>query len=515
MKTIAITGASGAMGKETLKAVMDSPNNYKVKVLLLKKDKSYARKIKNIYQDRVEIIFGDIRSYNDCLKLAKDSDYLLHLAALIPPKSDRDTSTTISINYGGTKNVVDSIRSLDEKPKLVHISTVAIYGHRDYKHPWGRVGDPLLPSVFDVYATSKMHAERYVLESNLEHFVILRQTRILYDNLLMKNISDGLMFHTPWNIPIEWVTAKDCGRLMASIIDGDCKKQIPSFWKRVFNIGGGERCRQTGYDIFDNGFRLIGDSVETFFKPHWNAERNFHCFWFEDSDALNDIFHFQSQSCKDFWDWFKMKHPVYGLAKILPPSVIQKLVIKPLLNHRNSPMRWIKDNNVARVNAVFGPRSTLSDNSTWENYPLLVKGNSPLGNFDYKNVKSNKNYNRLAHGYDDLKPENDLNIHDMQQAAEYRGGKCLSATMVKGDLYTPLKWCCHDGHIFEATPYTIIKAGHWCSTCCSPLTTWNYDKLVKHIPFYAQIWYDTHSQNENFIYSLHGGATYVSKESIL
>lgn len=33
MKTIAITGASGAMGKETLKAIMASPYNYKAKLL--------------------------------------------------------------------------------------------------------------------------------------------------------------------------------------------------------------------------------------------------------------------------------------------------------------------------------------------------------------------------------------------------------------------------------------------------------------------------------------------------
>lgn len=513
MKIIAITGASGAMGKETLKAIMASPNNYKVKVLLLKNDLSYAIKIKRLYGNRLEVIFGDVRSQDDCLSLANGSDYLLHLAALIPPKADYDQDTTIAVNYGGTKNIVDAIRSLRIKPKLIHISTVAIYGHRDYHHPWGRVGDPLLPSVFDVYATSKMYAERYVLESGLEHFAVLRQTGILYDNLLMKNVSDGLMFHTPWNNPIEWVTAKDSGRLMASIIDRDAQNSIPDFWKRVYNVGGGASCRQTGYDTFDDGFKLIGGSVESFFEPRWNAERNFHCFWFEDSHVLNDLFHFQRQSCKDFWNWFKSKHPIYGVAKIIPPRVIRKLIIERLLKDQNAPMNWVESNDLARITAVFGNKQNDTNSKSWQDYPLLLRGKTTEGNFDYESAKANPDYNKLNHGYDESKADCELDLSDMQVAARYRGGECLSDSMVKGDLYTPLKWRCHDGHVFEATPYTILKAGHWCDSCSS-LTSWNYDNIAPHVPFYAQVWYDSHSQDENYSYTIKNNLTYMHKEQV-
>lgn len=513
MKTIAITGASGAMGKETLKAIMASPYNYKAKLLLLKSDKFFATKVKCQYKDRVEIIFGDIRSYDDCLKLTKDSDYVLHLAALIPPKSDYDEDLTIAINYGGTKNIVDSIISLENRPKLIHISTVAIYGHRNYNHPWGRVGDPLLPSVFDVYATSKMHAERYVLESGLVDFAVLRQTGILYDNLLMKNISDGLMFHTPWNVPIEWVTARDSGRLMASIIDRDIENSIPHFWKRVYNIGGGASCRQTGYDTFDDGFKIIGGSVETFFEPNWNPNRNFHCFWFEDSNILNDMFHFQMESNADFWKEFSSKHSIYGVARILPASIIRKLVIERLLKNQNAPMCWVQNNDIARVTAAFGSKENIDAVRDWKEFPLLNKGQLPNGNFDYECIKNSPTYHKLYHGYDESKPDSELDIEDMQQAAKYRGGECLSVSMVKGDLYTPLKWRCHLGHIFYATPYTILKAGHWCDECCAPLRKWNYDNLVPHIPFYQDIWYDSHAKGENYTYFIQNGLTYLQKES--
>ena len=91
----------------------------------------------------------------------------------------------------------------------------------------------------------------------------------------------------------------------------------------------------------------------------------------------------------------------------------------------------------------------------------------------------------------------------MKGAAEYRGGKCLSESMGKGDLYTKLQWECHDGHTFWASPYTVLKAGHWCPVCCQP-EPWDFDRLAKFMPFYAQVWYDTHAREENTEYFFNG-----------
>ena len=75
----------------------------------------------------------------------------------------------------------------------------------------------------------------------------------------------------------------------------------------------------------------------------------------------------------------------------------------------------------------------------------------------------------------------------------------MSPSMKKGDLRTKLKWACHDGHEFEASPYTVIKAGFWCPVCCQPVP-WNFDALSKKIPFFAQAWYNSHSPEENEFY---------------
>ena len=83
----------------------------------------------------------------------------------------------------------------------------------------------------------------------------------------------------------------------------------------------------------------------------------------------------------------------------------------------------------------------------------------------------------------------------MKAAAEFRGGSVESSSMTKGDLYTRINWKCHNGHVFSARPYTILKAGFWCPECCEA-PDWSFDKTSPHVPFYAQVWYDSHRKDE-------------------
>ena len=300
---IAATGASGSIGRVIVPKLLERNEN--TCRLLMKdspKNQKLFKKLQHTFGDRVQLVKGDVQQKEACKELVKEADAVIHLAALIPPKADHNEALTWKVNYQGTCNLVDAICEMGNKAELLFFSTVAVYGHRGEKHHWGRVGDPLLPSVFDSYGASKVRAERYILESNLEKWVILRETGVLYDNLMMNNIGDGLLFQTPVNVYIEWVTAHDTAILVNEILSsGDSKD---NFWNRVYNIGGGISCRQSGFDTYNDGFKLIGGSAKKIFEPKWHTQRNFHCFWFSDSDILEDYFHFRRQSCEDFWRWF-------------------------------------------------------------------------------------------------------------------------------------------------------------------------------------------------------------------
>ena len=224
---VALTGASGNMGKECLRQLLELDEVEKVKILVRRtqRDKQFAATARRLYGKRMETVWGDLSDAESCKRLVADTDYVFHVGAIIPPASDHDPEGTKLANLVGTRNMVDAVEAMGEKqPKFVHISTVAVYGHRNYLHPWGRVGDPLLPSMYDVYAENKLKGERYVLDSSLRCWAIIRQTAMLHYNMMKDNMSDGLMFHTVINVPLEWSTAPDSGLLIKRIVERDLKE---------------------------------------------------------------------------------------------------------------------------------------------------------------------------------------------------------------------------------------------------------------------------------------------------
>ena len=150
---------------------------------------------------------------------------------------------------------------------------------------------------------------------------------------------------------------------------------------------------------------------------------------------------------------------------------------------------WAETNNKHRMSAYYGSKEEYDQiPKKWEDFEIQQ--------FD-KDTSAAEQF-KLDHGYDESKPESELDINDMKQAAKFRGGECLSDTMVKGDLATKLKWKCgHCGTEFEASPALILLGGHWCPECFIPHKAWDYDAIAKDNPFFAQVWYPNHRKDEN------------------
>lgn len=504
IKIVALTGVTGAMGGEALLSLMQSPDNLKVKCIVFDEEMkipSFVKKTIKKYRKRIELFRGDLANYNDCVRLVDGADYVIHCAAKIPPKSDHDPEGTYLCNYVGTKNLVDAIIA-SEKPDtpFVHISTVAVYGNRSYPHVWGRVGDPVISSDYDTYSANKLKAERYVLDSGLKKFVVLRQTAVLHKYMFANNLKDGLMFHTSWNCPLEWVTDADSGVLCKNLVERDIADKLDGFWNKIYNIGGGESCRVSGFETIDGCFTyLVGTGAKKFFKPNWNITRNFHGVWYYDSDELENYLQFRSESFDGFWTRMHKKYRVFKLGKYAPSPLISKLAIKRLFKNTNAPAYWLKHGKEGRIKAFFGSREKFDAIGTdWNKFPLLCEGKLENGEaINYNGLKDINNAKPLLldHGYDESKPLESLDFDDLNNAADFRGGKCLSTDYKAGNLYGKIKWQCRDGHEFTSSPYTVLKGGHWCPQCCQP-APWRYGSLAKDIPFYAQVYFDTHTKDE-------------------
>lgn len=499
-KTVALTGVTGAMGGEVLKSLLESDYNFKIRCIVFSKEKGVPKFVKKLlkkYRKRIKVFVGDIACKEDCERLLDGADYLLHCAALIPPKSDHNPHGTYLSNFVGTKNLVDTVIEKGNTIPFVHVATVALYGNRSFPHVWGRVGDPIISSDYDYYSMYKLKAERYLLESGLNKFVSLRQTAVLHKYMLKNNMSDGLMFHTSWNCPLEWVTDVDSGILCRHLVEKDVDGKLDSFWNNIYNIGGGAACRITGYETIDEGFAVMGLNTKKVFKPNWNIPRNFHGVWFYDSDELNGILDFRTEDNKIFWERMGKKYWYFKIAKIVPSALISKLVIQKLFKNTNAPMYWIKHKKDGRIKAFYGSLENFEKIGTdWKKYPLLCEGKTENGDIDYSSLKaiSNAKPYLLDHGYDESKPLEKLTFEDLQMAAKFRAGKCLSSDYKAGDIFKKVRWQCRDGHEFESTPFTVLRGGYWCPDCCEP-KPWRYGAIAD-IPFYGQVYFDTHTKDE-------------------
>lgn len=494
---IIVTGANGAIGSEVINQLSSSELDLKIKALVRspKRITPFLKKINKKHKGLIEFVYGDLTDKEVCKNLVKDADYVFHFGGLIPPRSEVDAEVTIKSNVGGTQNMVDAVKESgrNDKIKFLYMGTVAEYGNRTPQHPWGRVGDPLISSAFDYYSHSKIKAERYVLDAELPNWVSVRQTAVAHKYIFKNNLSSGLMFQTVLDEPYEWITDVDTGIMIRHLVEYDQEKKLEGFWNQIYNIGGGISCRNCGYEVLNEGFKLMGRSIKDLFDPNWIMTRNFHGMWFADSDILENWLHFRTESIKQFWVRMGRKYWYFKFAKYLPKSWIRKMVFYPLLKCEDAPIYWVNNKIDDKVYANYGGYDKFNAiPKDWKHMVLFAE--SPT----YEDAKIKDLYAHrfiLNHGFDESKPKEELDIKDMEQAAKFRGGHCLSKTMTKGDLYTKLKWVDHKGNEFMASPYTILFGGFW-SPFVAEGNPWEYGPLAKVAPFYEQIYKDDFSYKE-------------------
>jgi nucleoside-diphosphate-sugar epimerase len=465
-----LTGASGNMGREGLRQLLERRDRFRVVALVPPTPRD--RRILSAYRGDPDltVVWGDLTNYADVLQGVTGADYVLHAGGMVSPQADRDPEWTARVNIGGIGNILRAIQAQPDPNavKLVYIGSVAQTGDRNPPIHWGRAGDPIRISRLDGYAVTKTVAEREVIESGLKYWVSLRQTAILHGNRPEPARMDPIMFHVPLRGVFEWVTAEDSGRLLANV----CADDVPEhFWRRIYNIGGGAGCRITNYEFLLASFAAFGlgrRHVEALFDPKWFALRNFHGQWFEDSDCLEDFLHFRRQDGDDFGSYFRRHAPMLAALPVSMPAFVFQMARKLVLK-RFADGYWDQPGD-GRIEAYFGSRECRQSIPGWDGLDTRRPSDRPV---------------RLSHGYDETRPHAELDIDVMKAVAEFRGGQFLSPGMTRGDLTAKLRWQCAFGHEFEASPTLVLLGGHWCPGCLAP--PWKDDEIARRNPFFAQV----------------------------
>ena len=488
---VLLTGAAGGMGFESLRQMAEDNENYEVIALDLPGEKTEKRLAAFADNKRIKIMTGDLTDYNLVKKAVKDCDMVIHIAAFVSPAADYHPDMAMKVNLGSTQNFIKAIYELgqNETTKYVSIGTVAETGDRMPPIHWGRVGDPIKPSMFDYYAVSKVAAERCVVESGLKYWVSLRQTGIM--GPAMAKIRDAIQFHNCIYNVLEYVSDRDSGRAMRNLAAFDADGSLDeSFWGHIYNIGGGEKCRVSTLDMYKAMYGELGfKNLDSVIDPKMYATRNFHGQYYLDSDKLENYLHFRSDSMQYFYDAYlkelggaktagKIITKLPGGQKLM--GSIIKGTFKNLLETEHGTKHWLDDNMEDHIDAYWGSKKA------WEELPSKVSEMEDFNDWD-KVV-------HIDHGYDETKPESELTLEDIKGAAKFRGGTCDSTEMKTGDWKTPLEFTCQFGHHFKGSPRLILEGGHWCDEC--ERKSWNYGMRSKKDKFFAQVWNPIHDENE-------------------
>ena len=263
------------------------------------------------------------------------------------------------------------------------------------------------------------------------------------------------MFHTVINVPLEWSTAPDSGLLIKRIVERDLKGEVDRFWKKCYNLGGGEKNRVTGYDTYAKLLTTIGSDIEKVMSPGWNSIRNFHGLWFADGDVLNEMFDHQHQTIDEFCKAIVQKFPVYKAASAVPSSLISAVGFKRLLErrirHLNGSNREIK---VAFVHFSAAKRTSSAWRRAGRNSPCSQKARWRTATSTTTPSARRRISKSTVSCSITAMTRASRTASSTSRICRVRGGVSrrqvhLRESMVKGDLYTKLEWECHDGHTFS------------------------------------------------------------------
>jgi nucleoside-diphosphate-sugar epimerase len=501
-KTVFLTGSSGNMGWHGFQELYKRKDKFDIVLLNRDSDKNRQKFAAYANDPSVKFLWGDLRKYEDVLAGVTGADYVLHVGGMVSPAADYDPRGTIKTNTTAARNIVNAVKAQPNADEIgtVYIGTVAETGERDDPIHWGRCGDPIKVSVYDHYAISKTIAESIFAESGLKRWVSLRQSGILYANII-KNY-DPIMFHVPINGVLEWATVEDSGRMLANV----CEDWVSEdFWRNFYNIGSGADYRITNFEFEEYLLGALGlGSTKKLFDANWYTLRNFHGQWYADSDKLEEYLHFrENKPIKQYFAEIAADLPFYfKMAKIAPKGIVKALGMKRLTKTPvYGTMNWFQTNNEARINAYFGSRKAWEEIGTWKNFKIWLP---PVA----ERKTTYGNTLNLKHGYDESKALSELTVADLQKAAEFRGGALVSKSY-SGDPYEKLTWRSAHGSTFEMSVNLVLKGGHWSPDDLpgpndgdfnNPFTPWNFDEEAKVNPFFAQVWYPLHSKDEHNVY---------------
>lgn len=303
MKKVLVTGASGAIGVSVIKYLL-SEGKYEITALDLR-TKNSAKKLKK-YRRRINIIYGSINDNVLMDALVKDQDYIIHLAGVMPPLADIKKNLGDKIEYQGTATMIKGINFYNPDCFFIYASSTSIYGNVEDASSKSK---PQLTDL-DYYSKTKLETEK-MIQSKLKNYTIIRLPLVLCNPN-----THSFMYNVKRNSVVETITENDAAYLFVSAIN-----HSEELKKKIWNGGGGSSMIAPYREILSHVLDIYGFSFQYFFTSLF-VDRNYYSPILDDSDQLNDILEYRSDSLSSYY---------MRLKRNVKKRSILKIVAKPFI----------------------------------------------------------------------------------------------------------------------------------------------------------------------------------------
>lgn len=240
---VLLTGAMGNIGFCTLQVLLDEGHD----VVAFDIDSRRARKLAAGFTGQARFVWGDITDATSLDSALQGVDAVIHLAAILPPYSERNPELARRVNLDATRTLIDRMTASPTAKRLVFASSTGIFGDIQDREPPLRVDTPVAPT--DEYGRHKVACETAIRESDLQ-WSILRLAAVTPIHLQAQDPS--IMFEFSPDARFEFLHPADAGMAFARAVADE-----RTVGKTLY-IAGGATCRMTYYEFTNTLMNAIG-----------------------------------------------------------------------------------------------------------------------------------------------------------------------------------------------------------------------------------------------------------------
>jgi nucleoside-diphosphate-sugar epimerase len=240
---VLLTGAMGNVGFSTLRSLLAEGHA----VVSFDLETRRARKLSAGFDTRVCFVWGDITDPESVSSALEGVDAVIHLAAIIPPISERVPELARRVNLEATRNLIAQMERSPTARRLVFASSIGVCGDVQDREPPLRSDTPVSPT--DAYGRQKVACESAIRESRLR-WSILRLAAVSPIHLQRQDPS--ILFESSPDARIEFLHPDDAGTAFARAVA--CEQAIG----KTLYVAGGSTCRMSYYDFTNAIMGAIG-----------------------------------------------------------------------------------------------------------------------------------------------------------------------------------------------------------------------------------------------------------------